>query len=146
MYRELSKTELRELTKRVIVPDVEFNELWSICNKGFLYGFFEKNREKHLSNFFSHVNEIIGTKKNSIKEYNLLELNGEWLCYDPSSTMYDGVSEESTLGFFDSDDVPPPELWVCVDNDLLISFIPSVYLDIARNGVDGCVSGCLFWK
>jgi len=143
---KLSNAELCQLAKRLVSAKLEFSELWSIYNKGFLYRLFKANSDKHLFEFGQVVNEVISDKNNRYKHSDVPQtLDGEWLCFDPSSTMYDEVAEESSSGFFDSDDVPPPEFWVCFDNELLISFIPSEFLDVANQGIDNCISGSLFW-
>lgn len=142
----MNSDELRQLTERLVSSKVELSELWSIYNKGFLYQLFKANSDNHLSEFSQVVCDVISSKEGCLKgDEILLTLDGKWLCFDPSSTMYDEVAEELSSGFFDSDDVPPPEFWVCFDNELLISFIPIKFLDVADQGVDNCISGSLFW-
>ena len=113
---EFNNDELCQLAKHLVSTKLEFGELWSIYNKGFLYRSFKANSDKHLFEFGQVVNEVISDKDNRLKHSDVSHaLDGEWLCFDPSSTMYDEVAEESSSGFFDSDDVPPPEFWVCFD-------------------------------
>jgi hypothetical protein len=59
--------------------------------------------------------------------------------------MYDGVSEQVSNKFFDSDDVPPPEFWLFFRDDTLFSFIPDDFLEYANFGVDSSMSGCFEW-
>tara|TARA_B100000745_G_C20130797_1_gene387491 strand:+ start:883 stop:1074 length:192 start_codon:yes stop_codon:yes gene_type:complete len=59
--------------------------------------------------------------------------------------MYDGVSELASSSFFDSDDSPPPEFWLGVEGDSLVSFIPEDYISRANEGVECCMGGCLAW-
>jgi len=143
---KIGNMELDQLAKYLVKAKLELSELWIIYNKGFLYRFFKEDSDKYLFKFGQVVNKVIDDKKNRLKHSDtLLTLDGQWLCFDPSSTMYDEVAEELSSGFFDSDDVPPPEFWVCFDNELLISFIPSKFLVVANLGVDSCISGSLNW-
>lgn len=146
---DFDRSNLNQLAKNLVNPEIESRDIWALYNKSFLYRFFKTNdsgETGYLAEFNKTVNMIISDKKNRLKGHKTSSLlAGKWLCFDPSSTMYDELAEEESLGFFDSDDVPPPEFWVCIDNDLLISFIPSKFLDVANLGVDCCISGSLFW-
>ena len=123
--------------------------IWHFSEKGILFKLFQKygGSGDHLSIFFKHVHEVIKRRKNMLmKADNKSTLIGRYLIFDPSATMYDGLAEEVSSGFFDSDDVPPPEFWVGVKGNLLISFIPSDFITSADEGIESSMSGCIEWS
>lgn len=142
---------LRDLAARYVDGEIDKNSIWKLYRKGFLYEFFKSDNTgsgcDHLAKFSEAVSEVLNKKLDCAKRLpSNTVLKGRWLFFDPSSTMYDEVAEVESLGFFDSCDVPPPEFWVEFYNDVLISFIPENFLDLAILGVDSCISGSLFWE
>jgi len=123
--------------------------LWELEEKGFLFKLFQnrKSNGNHLAVFFNKVELVIDARRQLISscKNSIENTDGNFLLFDPSSTMYDGLSEEVSSGFFDPDDVPPPEFWIGIVDEQLVSFIPSEYFELANSGVDSCMSGCLEW-
>lgn len=121
--------------------------IWSSMDKGLLFKLFKQygNTGEHILFFSESVNQII-LKRKKFKS-NVAEgvVHGRILEFDPNATMYDGIAEDCTEGFFDSDDVPPPEFWIGMQNEKLLSFIPSELCERADVGVRNCISGCLVW-
>jgi len=149
IFTDSYKLQIEEYASHYVDIEIEPNLIWDLCEKGFLYDLFKySNLDGHnLSVCFFEVVESVLNKKLARKKYNHpnLLLKGKWLLFDPASTMFDGVAETQSNGFFDSDDVPPPEFWVGYVNQVLVSFIPNKFLDLANLGVDSCISGSLYW-
>ena len=123
--------------------------LWNLINRGFLFKAFQ---EDNLSGLISHefvnkVNYVHEARRNITSVFFPYpsHMVGRLLAFYPSMTMYDCILEEITEGFFDSDDVPPPEFWLTFENETLISFIPDRFSDVATIGTENSISGCLEW-
>ncbi|WP_145999080.1 hypothetical protein [Oceanicoccus sp. KOV_DT_Chl] len=136
--------EIYQYSHRV---DDEFT-LWELADRGGLFRAFQEfgDTNNHLSVFFQKVQDVIEKRAGVIVEKSKpYSFTGRFLMLDPSATMYDGLSEELTSGFFDSDDVPPPEFWVGVVGNKLVAFIPKKFLPVTEGAVENCMSGCLEW-
>jgi hypothetical protein len=145
----INPAQLKELAIRYIDAGMEQGSIWKLCEKGFLYDLFKVGNAvsgDYLIGFYGVINQVLKKKLISKKNSNVNILpNGRWLVFDPTSTMYDGVAEAESSGFFDSGDVPPPEFWLGVYDEVLVSFIPEKFLNIAILGVNSCISGSLSW-
>jgi len=142
------KLKLNRVVKNVVDPDVGLNEIWSLFKRDSISNLYSScsSVDDFLIIFDRQVNQVIEKKKAELKNKNIdLKLEGRWLCFDPYLTMYDSLAESESSGFFDSGDVPPPEFWVSVESNILISFIPKKFLKYACLGVDNCGSDCLYW-
>ena len=141
--------EFRLLANDYIDVDLDHSSLWRLCEKGFLFKLFkisESDNSDYLVKFQKVVSKTLNSRFNVKPEIpSGQEIKGAWLYFDPTLSMYDGISDVASEGFFDSDDVPPPELWIGVNANLLVSFIPEKYLSRASLGVNDCVSGSLSW-
>lgn len=138
--------------KEVLLNLLEFsgsNYFWQSEERGFLFDLFKDQSlmRDYLSIFEERVNKVIKNRSKKImhKGVALVDTTGRYLLFDPSSTMYDGLTQDMSSGFFDSCDMPPPELWIGIENGKVVSFVPSEYIDIANIGVDACLGGCLEW-
>jgi hypothetical protein len=124
------------------------SSLWKLAEPGFLFAAFEKIdfEDQLVSAFFEKVENITNRNSSDLQEIaGNIVITGRFLFFNPSATMYDCLAEKFTDGFFDSDDVPPPEFWLCRWNSKLVSFIPSELFDRANVGVEHSTSGCLEW-
>lgn len=149
-FLNIDNKQLNELAVRYVDLGIDKDSIWKIHKKGFLYDFFKEDEAKngnYLVKFSETVKEVLN-KKLDLKKASLAStsLSGRWLIFDPTSTMYDEVAEAESSGFFDSDDVPPPEFWVGFYDEVLISYIPENFLSLASLGVDSCISGSLSWS
>lgn len=120
--------------------------LWRLTDRGFLFNYFQSynSNGEYIIHFYEKI-EMVAKSRNKFCDFRGAQVSGRILLFDPSAAMYDGLSEELTDGFFDSDDVPPPEFWVGIKNGKLVAFIPSEFEAIANIGVENCMSGCLEW-
>ena len=134
-------TRLEKTRNRKVHSLLAHGDLWKLAKRGLLHKYF-KEADDYLEEFYRHV-ELVISKKDY--ENNSKEIIGRWLCFDPTMTMYDGLAEEFSKGFFDSDSVPPPELWVARERDTLICFIPEQFIANAHAGIVDQMSGCLEW-
>ncbi len=125
------------------------DDLWKACEKGLLFELFngKKKDNDFLNVFFDVVENVISSREYVFPGLNSFDSNfeGKLISFSPSATMYDGVAEELSDGFFDSDDVPPPEFWVQREGDKLISYIPKTFIQIANLGLENCMSCALEW-
>ena len=129
--------------------DISHTELWSLSDRDVVWDTFEKSKSLSGGNelFFEHARACIERR---IKEAEVLSFDaqkeGRWLHYYPDWAMFEDVAIEETNGFFGSGDCPPPAFWVHVKADILLSFIPQKYVEIAKVGVELCVTEHLIWS
>jgi hypothetical protein len=78
--------------------------------------------------------------------------DGRLLLFNPEDTLADGAAEVASNGFFDLDNVPPWDTWVCyVVEDAeryrsyLISWAPPQLVAMADAGIDVNPEGCILW-
>lgn len=124
------------------------HSIWQLAKRGFLFEEFQKNGIDGID--YDYLGQMIRTVSNEKAKcgssaITLTQIKGRLLIFDPCATMYDGISEEISHGFFDSDDVPPPEFWVGLYTNRLISFIPEEYFDVVDEVIENSMSGCLEW-
>jgi hypothetical protein len=70
---------------------------------------------------------------------------GRLLKYAPSENLCDGAAQYSTKGFFDVDNIPPWDTWICFIEPYLISWVPPRLLDLANTGIDANPEQCILW-
>ncbi|WP_065342938.1 hypothetical protein [Acinetobacter gyllenbergii] len=127
------------------------NKVWNYSYKGFLFEFFHSPETKkiYLKKFIQEVEYVLNDRKRKVYElqYNLKseKIDGKFLKFNPSATMYDGIVEQLTDGLFDECDVPAPELWLGIQNNSLISFIPKKYIGIVSIAVENSLGQSLEW-
>lgn len=142
-----------ETMKESLLDVVQFHccypdEFWCLTDRGFLFKLFQENgtSSTYVDLFSVMIKQVIERRNRMIKKsHQGWVVAGRILIFDPSSTMYDGIAEEVTEGFFDSDDLPPPEFWLGMNGGKLAAFIPSVFASRANEGVECCLGGCLEW-
>lgn len=67
------------------------------------------------------------------------------LIYYPDQNLADGAAEYHSKGFFDANNVPPWDTWVCYHDDALIAWVPTILEKLATIGIDANVEGCISW-
>jgi hypothetical protein len=79
---------------------------------------------------------------------------GKLLLYDPDLNLFCGAAERETDGFFDVDNVPPPDFWVGYLMEkkprwgygaFLVSWIPTALLDLVERGIRVNPEECISW-
>jgi hypothetical protein len=81
---------------------------------------------------------------------------GRLLGYDPDANLSDGFSEIKSNGFFDVDNMPPWDTWICYVaereeqpwrhfDSYLISWVPPSHLALAGQGVWFNAEECIVW-
>lgn len=127
--------------------------LWSFKHRDWLFSIF---KESFSSEYFSKKvieevdNVIIFRNKNvqllsNVSLQNEMLTQGRFLSYNPHNTMFDEIISDITNGFFDGCDMPPPEFWLGMKDDHLLSFIPEKYLDVVQLGIDNSLGEALEW-
>ena len=80
---------------------------------------------------------------------------GRLLVYFPDAELADGAAEVESSGFFDVFNTPPWDTWVALRRDergedrgysvYLVSWVPSVFLDLASAGIGVNPEECILW-
>jgi hypothetical protein len=82
---------------------------------------------------------------------------GRLLAYDPDANLFDGFVEAETRGFYDVDNIPPWDTWLCYtrerDSSLgwqywdayLVSWVPPQCVPLAQQGIDLIAEDCIAW-
>jgi hypothetical protein len=70
---------------------------------------------------------------------------GRLLLYSPDENLFDGAAQYSSKGFFDVDNIPPWDTWVCFTERYLVSWVPPQLLDLANQGIDVNPEQCILW-
>jgi hypothetical protein len=68
---------------------------------------------------------------------------GRFLTYIPSENMADGASRYASKGFFDPYDTPPWDLWLHYSDRTLVSWVPSLLVPLAQDGIDANAFDCI---
>lgn len=108
------------------------------------------------------VEEVVACRRQLLRQCESVpavlkqDTGGRVLALRIDSTMYDEVAAHLTNWYFDESDAPPWDTWIglvacrnAIASDetfpVLLSWIPESELNLARTGIEGCPSGCLFW-
>jgi hypothetical protein len=70
---------------------------------------------------------------------------GRLLLYSPDENLFDGAAQVSSKGFFDVDNIPPWDTWVCFFQRHLVSWVPPQLLELAGQGIDVNPEQCILW-
>jgi hypothetical protein len=71
--------------------------------------------------------------------------NGKLLAYEPDDNVADGASQYQTKGYFDLDDAPPWDTWVCFFDRHLVSWAPPQLLNLVNEGIAVNCVDCIRW-
>jgi hypothetical protein len=80
------------------------------------------------------------------------------ICSSATESIPDGGVTELSKGFYDEDDMPPWDTWLCyLENDVhshlghiyqrqyLVSWVPPQFIELANIGVEGHFLDCMHW-
>jgi hypothetical protein len=71
---------------------------------------------------------------------------GRLLYYEPSRSLWDGAACGASGGFFDLENAPPWDVWLCfADESFLVSWVPPAFLDRAAHGIEVNPECCINW-
>ena len=138
-----------EIEPKDIPLNASHEHLWSLSDPSVVGKYFLPDRKSGGDGselFFRHVAECIEKRIGREKAQLINDIDGgRLLQFAPHFSMFEDVAIDLTFGFYGVGDCPPPEFWAHVEGDVLISFIPTKYIDVANIGVEICVAGNLQW-
>lgn len=71
---------------------------------------------------------------------------GRILYFEPAMNLMDGAACVASLGFFDTENVPPWDTWLCfADNRFLVSWVPPGYVKRVAEGIWANPEQCINW-
>lgn len=70
---------------------------------------------------------------------------GRIMLYAPDENLFDGAAKYSSKGFFDVNNVPPWDTWVCYVDGYLVSWVPPVLEGLASAGIEVNPEECIQW-
>jgi hypothetical protein len=88
------------------------------------------------------------------RDVTLNDVAGRLLVYFPDANLADGAAEVASKDFFDVHNAPPCGTWIGYFEDRsadpsyshhVLAWVPQVFLDVARDGVDVNPEGCIAW-
>jgi hypothetical protein len=103
------------------------------------------------------VERVIAMRREEFErtcDVTLNDVAGQLLVYFPDASRADGAAETASKDFFDVHNAPPYGTWVGYFEDrgadpthssYLLAYVPQVFLDYARDGVDANKDGSLRW-
>jgi hypothetical protein len=108
-------------------------------------------------NRWKAVETVISARRALIKvtgEVTINDMSGRLLVYFPDLNLADGAAEVASQDFFDVHNAPPCGTWIGYFEDggsdpsrssYLLAWIPQVFLDVARHGVEANPEKCIVW-
>jgi hypothetical protein len=103
------------------------------------------------------VETVIAARRAEFKHTRDVTLNdspGQLLVYFPDASRVDGAAEVASQDFFDVHSAPPCGTWVGYFEErgsdpsrssYLLAWVPQLFLDLARDGVDANHEKCIVW-
>ncbi len=81
----------------------------------------------------------------SAAEHPVGATGGRILLYSPSENLACGAAAQSSNGFFDTNNVPPWDLWLGFSDGTLVSWVPPALIDVAWMGIFVNPEECVRW-
>ena len=103
------------------------------------------------ADWFQAVSEVVNKRRAKNKQNPPVgdELvpasSGRLLTYLPHENLADGAADFASGGFFDTNNVPPWDLWVSFSDGALISWVPLGLIEAAHLGIDANPEECICW-
>ncbi len=73
---------------------------------------------------------------------------GRILLYQPDANRFDGAASRASAGFFDGDNLPPWDTWLCYfaeDPGILLAWVPPEFVSAADEGIQANPERCIRW-
>ena len=70
---------------------------------------------------------------------------GKLLLFAPEDSVLDGAAQYASKGFFDVDNVPPWDTWICFVEKYVVCWVPPQLLELADSGVNADPVQSLLW-
>jgi hypothetical protein len=87
---------------------------------------------------------------------------GRLLAYFPDDNLFDGTAEAESHGFFDVNNIPPYDTWVCMvrnvrafafadgakgemEMNYLVAWVPPDFIQLANGGIEVDPEKCILW-
>lgn len=74
-----------------------------------------------------------------------VKMDGRLLGFYVRQTLFDGVSETETNGFIDDTNTPPWDSWICMADELLVSWVPPAMVDDVQSAIVCNAEECIAW-
>jgi hypothetical protein len=93
------------------------------------------------------VSSVVSRRESLVGNLRLaqLSIDGRLLGFYPRETIFDGVSAEETGGFIDGTNTPPWDTWVCMVEELLISWVPPQMVEDVDRAIVCNAEECIQW-
>lgn len=80
-----------------------------------------------------------------VDEQSISAAGGRFLLYTPSDNLACGAASANSNGFFDTNNVPPWDLWLAFLNGTLVTWVPPALVDVAAMGIFVNPEACIRW-
>jgi hypothetical protein len=87
--------------------------------------------------------EVVGA--NSADKHTVDVEHGRLLLYYPTENLADGAAQYSSNGFFDTNNIPPWDIWVGFSDWTLVSWVPPSLIAAVQMGIDANPENCIRW-
>lgn len=91
-----------------------------------------------------------GSSRMTTSGRRLEELSGRILYHNLRETTYSCTPEEVTDGFFDTQDIPPWDLWIELNDSCeplcLLSWVPESLVSLVNRGVEASAEANIYWQ
>ena len=92
------------------------------------------------------VDELVHARALALGDLPSVPLDGRILAFRYQETLSDGGAEDMSGGFFDADNQPPGDTWICIEApDTLLCWVPRGHVAVVQAGIDANPERSLFW-
>jgi len=94
------------------------------------------------------VDCVVSSRQDAVKSANRQRARRDvrLLYYEPSANLWDGAACAASKGYFDLEDAPPWDTWLCfVDAKFVVAWVPENYVDRVDSGIGVTIADCLGW-
>ena len=115
----------------------------------------------------ANVEDVSQRRQQLLREYKIALIDesdgldgGDLLIFSPDQTLFDGAAAIESGKFFDNNNIPPWDTWICflqvpnalsvsgdvpVTHDILVCWVPPELLDLVDNGISVNPERCIDW-
>ena len=76
---------------------------------------------------------------------NSIEVDGRLLGFYVRQSLFDGAAEAETNGFIDDTNTPPWDSWICMLEELLVSWVPPMMVYDVQTAIMCNAEECIAW-